>query len=144
MRDGHRASALVVNTTGGSVKLKKGIFLSKTLAYDKRVIPEPLQFPQACIASVDRLSSNSEQGRDPTLSSHVSVVDYPELKQPLLKLLGWHREVIALPGEPLGATTCIEHHIKLKPGTQPIYVPAYRLPHSQREIVEEHVKDMKA
>ncbi len=144
MREGHRATALVVNTTGGSVKLKQGIFLSKALAYDQPVIPEPLELPQACIASVDQLPSNSERGQDPTLSSHVSVVDYPELKQPLLKLLGRYREVIALPGEPLGATTCLEHHIKLKPGTQPIYVPAYRLPHSQREIVEEHVKDMKA
>ena len=144
VREGHKATALVVNTTGGPVRLRQGVFLSKALAYDKRVIPEPPEFPQACIASVDQLPSNSERGQDPTLSSYVSVVDYPELKQPLLKLLGRYRDVIALPGEPLGATTCIEHHVRLKPGTQPIYVPAYRLPHSQRQIVEEHVKDMKA
>ena len=61
-----------------------------------------------------------------------------------MKLLGRYLNVVTLPGEPLGATTCIEHHIRLKPGTKPIYVPAYRLPHSQRQIVEEHIKDMKA
>ncbi len=49
-----------------------------------------------------------------------------------------------MPGEPLAATTCIEHYIKLNVGTQPIYVPAYRLPHNQRKIVEEHIRDMKA
>ncbi len=72
------------------------------------------------------------------------MVDYPELTERLLKLLGRYREVIAGPGEPLGATSCLEHHIKLKPGTQPLHVPAYRLPQSQRQIVDEHVKDLEA
>ncbi len=130
MRDGHNTTALVVNTTGGSVKLKHGLFLSKALVYDQRVVPKPPEFPQACVTSVDQSPSNSERGQDPTLSSYVSVVDYPELTERLLKLLGRYREAIAVPGEPLGATSCLEHHIKLKPGTQPIYVPAYRLPHS--------------
>ncbi len=88
LRDGHKATALVVFTTGGSVKLKHGVFLSKALAYDKRVIPEPPEFPQACVASVDQLPSNSKRGQDPTLSSYVSVVDYPELTERLLKLFG--------------------------------------------------------
>lgn len=66
------------------------------------------------------------------------------MKQPLLKLLGWYRDVIALPRERLGVTTYIKHHIKLKPVTQHIYVPAYGRPHSQRQIVEEHIKDMEA
>ncbi len=61
-----------------------------------------------------------------------------------MKLLGRYREVIAVLGEPIGAISCLEHHIKIKPGTQPIYVPAYRLPHSQMQIVDEHVKDIKA
>ncbi len=109
------------------------------------VIPEPLELPQACVACVvDQLHRNSEWSQDQILSSFVSVVDYPELKQPLLKLLGQYCWVVVLPGEPVGATTRIEHHMKLKPGTQPIYVSAYRLPHCQRKIVEEHVKDVKA
>ncbi len=36
-----------------------------------------------------------------------------------------------MPGEPLGATDKTEHHIKLKSG-----------PHSQRQIVDEQIKDM--
>ncbi len=34
------------------------------------------------------------------------------------------------------------HHIRLKPGTQPVYVAAYRLPHSQKAIVDEMIQDM--
>ncbi len=60
------------------------------------------------------------------------MVDYPELKGPLLKLLHQYRDVIALPGEPLGATDMTEHKIRVKPDTKPVYIPAYRLPHSQR------------
>ncbi len=101
-----------------------------------------MEFPRACVASVGQLPCDSERGQNPTLSSFVSVVDYPELKQSLMTLLERYREVIALPGELLGATDKIEHHIKFKPGVQPIYIPAYRLPHSQRQIVHEQIKDM--
>ncbi len=53
-----------------------------------------------------------------------------------------HRGAIALPGEPLSVTHCAEHHIKLKPGSNPVYINAYKLPHSQRQLVEELIKDM--
>ncbi len=59
-----------------------------------------------------------------------------------MTLLGRYCEVTALPGERFGATDKTEHHIKLKPGIQPIYIPAYRLPHCQRQIVDEQIKDM--
>ncbi len=96
-----------------------------------------MEFPRACVASVGQLPCDSERGPDPTLSSFVS-----ELKQSLMTLLGRYREVIALPGEPLDGTDKTEHHIKLKPGVQPIYIPTYRLPHSQGQIVDEQIKDM--
>ncbi len=71
-----------------------------------------MELPRACVASVGQFACVSERGPDPTLSSFVSVVDYPELKQSLMTLLGRYCEVIALPGEPLGATDKREHHIK--------------------------------
>ncbi len=57
-------------------------------------------------------------------------MDYLEHRDSLLTLLHKYREVIALPGESLGATDKAEHHIRLKPGTKPVYIPAYRLLHS--------------
>ncbi len=59
-----------------------------------------------------------------------------------MSLLNKYRDVIALPCEPLGATDKTEHHIKLKPTTHPVYIPAYRLPPSQRRIVDQQVKEM--
>ncbi len=103
--------------------------------YDRKVVAEPLEFLTACAAAV-RSFSNIERGQRPHLSSFI-VVDYPELKHVFLQFLENHRSAIALPGEPLGATARTKHIIKLKDGTSPVYIPAYRLPHSQREIVNQ-------
>ncbi len=51
-----------------------------------------------------------------------------------------HGGAIALPGEPLGVKHCAEHHIKLKPGSNPVYINEYKLLHTQRQLVEELIK----
>ncbi len=43
VREGGRTVALVVNTTGGPVKLRSGVFLGRALAFDGLVLPEPLE-----------------------------------------------------------------------------------------------------
>ncbi len=78
-----------------------------------------------------------------SLDSHVKVIDYPAYKARFLETLQKFRGTIALPGAPLGATTLTEHSITLKPSTAPIYIPAYRFPHSQREMVDSQIKEMK-
>ncbi len=52
-----------------------------------------------------------------------------------MKFLLLHKPAAALPGDALGKTI-LQCKIKLKPGTQPIYVPAYRLPHSKIATVD--------
>ncbi len=69
-------------------------------------------------------------------------MDYPELQSSLTDLLGQYRGVLAFPGEPLGVTDRAVHHVRLKPDTKPVYIPPYRLPHSQRTIVDKMVNDM--
>ncbi len=39
-------------------------------------------------------------------------------------------------------TTKVTHHIALQPGAQPSYVPSYRLPHSQRQVVQQKVDEL--
>ena len=58
------------------------------------------------------------------MEAHTKVIDYPEVRARLNNLLVTHRQAIALPGEPLGVTDRVQHHIDLKPGTRPIYVPS--------------------
>ncbi len=64
------------------------------------------------------------------------------MKHSLIDLLGRYRDAIALHGESLGLTDRTAHHIRLKPCTHPVYVAAYRLPHSQKAIVDNMVQDM--
>ena len=142
IHEGNRTTVLAVNNSGGPVKLKQGVFLTQALVYDRKVLPEALEVPATCVASVSNSAGDIEQGTVPTLSSLVNVVDYPEWRHSLVELLQRYRDVVALPGESLGSTTYTQHYIKLKPNTPPVYIPAYRLPHSQREVVDKQINEM--
>jgi len=96
VREGHVTDILVVDTTGGPIRIQHGLLLGKCLSYDKKVVPEPLEFPTACVSSVCKSAVDTELGQAPTLRSLVNVVDYPEMKHSLLELLGQYRNVIAL------------------------------------------------
>ncbi len=139
MREGGRTVALVVNTTGGPVKLRNGVFLGRALAFDGLVLPEPLLLKHTPVGAVNQPCPGGKTSQASSLGSFLKVSDCLELKGPLLKLLHQYRDVIALPGESLGTT---EHKIRVKPDTKPVYIPAYRLPHSQRQVVDEQVRDM--
>ncbi len=76
--------------------------------------------------------------------AHVKVLDFSETRSRLLDVLTTHRQALALPGEPLGVTDRVTHCIDLKPGTRPVYVFSYRLPHSQRKVAHDLVNGMLA
>ncbi len=142
VQEGNRTIALVVNTTAGPLKLRKGVLLAQELAFDGQVIPTPIQLPSVSVGAVHDSSASTEKSSTVSLDSLVKVVDYPEHRPSLLSLLNKYRSVIALPGEPLGPTSKAEHLIRLKSGAQPVYIPAYRLPHSQIQVVDEQIDDM--
>ncbi len=52
------------------------------------------------------------------LKPDINVLDYPATKPALLQLLAKYRQAIALPGEPLGVTNKVTHHIALQPVRQ--------------------------
>ncbi len=111
VREGHKMTALVVNTTGGPITLRQGVFLSEGLAYDGQVVSEPVDLPAPVVASVCASVGKDSMVQTQKLESLVTVVDYPELSSSLIQLLKRYRDVFALPGEPLGATDRAEHHI---------------------------------
>ncbi len=140
VREGGRTVALVVNTTGGPVKLRNGVFLGRALAFDGQVLPEPLELKHTPVGAVNQPCADDETSQASSLGSFLRVGDYPEMNGALVKLLHQYRDVIALPGEPLGTTDTTEHKIRVKPDTKPVYIPAFRLPLSQRQVVDEQVK----
>ena len=95
------------------------------------MVPEPLEFPTACVSSVLKSSVNAEMQQYSALRLFVNIVDYPEMGHTLFDFLEQYCDVLTLPGEPLGVTDSAVHH-KLKSNIKPIYIPAYHLPHRDR------------
>ncbi len=126
----NRSVALVINITGARVLLQPGTCLTRALIYGPSVMDTEL--PTSASSGVVAASLPAGEGNCVSLNSDVKVIDFPALRPRLLETLQKFRATIALPGEPLGATTLTERTINLKPDTAPIYIPAYRLPHSQR------------
>ncbi len=112
------------------------------LTFDGQVLPEPLELKHTPVGAVNQPCVGDKTSQVSSLGSFLNVGDYPELKRPLLKLLHQYRDIIALPDESLDTTDTTEHKIRVKPDTKPVYIPAYRLPHSQRQVVNEQVKYM--
>ncbi len=137
----HISDALVTNKTGSSIALKDGVLLGTFEVLDQSSTEEPLPLP---VAGVNAQNADVTDLTDVTahLRPHVNVLDYPEAKPALLNLLAQHKEAIALPGEPLGVTNKVTHHIARQPGAQSSYVPSYRLPHSQRQVVQQKVDEI--
>ena len=50
IREGHVTDALMVNTTGGPIRIKRGLLLGRCLVYDKKVVPKPGNLPGASVS----------------------------------------------------------------------------------------------
>ena len=67
---------------------------------------------------------------------------HPHAHSQLIDILLQTHNTIAIEGDKLGSTNLITHHIPVKPNTEPIYIPAYRFPHSKRKILDNIIEDM--
>ena len=59
-----------------------------------------------------------------------------------MKVLFSHSSAIAWPGQPLGCTHLLEHKIDLLPDTRPLFIPAYHLSHSLRNVADQKVQEI--
>ena len=143
VRDGHRTDALVTNLTGSPITLKHGVHLGSFIVVDKAFFQDSPSLVVAAVSSQPAPGCNSAELAT-QLGAHLQGSDFPEAQSRLLDILMTHRQAIALPGEPLGVTDLVTHRIDLKPGTRPVYVPSYRLPHSQRKVAHDLVNGMLA
>ena len=142
VRDGGLTYIIAHNLTHGKLKLTKGTSLGEALVYPAPV--KECDFPQSFFAAslAQGAPTNTLRDFSASVTPSLSSTDYPEFQERLLKLLFTHSSAVALPGDPLGCTHLVEHKIELLPDTRPVYIPAYRLPHSQREIANRKVQEM--
>ncbi len=103
---------------------------------------EPEELPSVYVSAISSQSHDAAALRSPSIEPFITVPHYSEIKPTLLQVLEMYRGDIALPVEPFGVKHCAEHHRKLKPGSNPVYINAYKLPHSQRQLVEELIIEM--
>ncbi len=121
--------------------LKNGVALGTYGVLDLSSTEESLPFPVAGV-NAQNLDVTIITDVIASLMPNVNVLDYPDAKPGLLKLQTQHRQAIALPGEPLGVTSKVTNHIPLQPGAQPSYVSSRRLPHSQRQVVQQKIDEL--
>ncbi len=78
------------------------------------------------------------------LTTSLDDIEFPEAKEQLHQLLQTYHSTVSLPGDPIGSTNALKHHIPVDPTVPSIYIPSYRAPHAQRTILDQAVKDMLA
>ncbi len=129
------AEALVINTSGSPVSLKHGVRLCQCLVYWKKVLSEPAEYPSAQVSGITSACQDTRKQDTATLEAFLKIAHYSEIQLTLIQVFEQYKGALALPGEPLRVTQCAEHHIKLQADTNHVYINAYKLPHSQREVV---------
>ena len=135
-------SVKVYNCRSGNIRLEKGTCIGEVELYDHEVIienPDKVENTHN-VHSVTQTSNAMNSDRVNKITNELNIVDFPEHREKLVNLLRKYDDIIAVKGDKLGVTNKIFHHIAIPENTKPIYIPSYRVPHSQKEIIEEGVK----
>ena len=67
-----------------------------------------------------------------------------EEKSVLLNMCANYTDVFRKPGQYLSHTNTVKHEIPVDPGQTPINQRPYRLPESQKQVVAEHIAELKS
>ena len=148
VRDG-QVPILLINPTEHDVEYTKGTMLAKMKRIEEgcEVIPLQMDYVRNII-DVDGLkyqskASNGGNHEYPLIKEeHVNTPLTGDPKRRLVELLNKYRQVVALPGEPLGRTTVLEQEIVLEQGTRPIYTRQYPLSKYDKKEVNDAVEEM--
>ena len=133
----------ISNDRAGDLILDKGTQICHIEIYDKEIRIED-DLPENIVGLIGEKTSDIDKLRDrrDRIISQISNTDYPAYFDRLINILMKYENVIALKGDNLGKTNVITHHINVPKNISPIYVPCYRLAHSQKEKASESIKEM--
>ena len=137
VRSNNKPYIEVKNLRGHNLFLKKGTHLCDVEMYSNQILTVSEITNEQTVA----LLSSNEADKNAVLKA-MNKTDFPEATDRLVDLLTEFRSCIALDNEPLGCTHLLKHHINVPPNLQPIYVPAYRIPHALKSVVDESVDKM--
>ncbi len=140
VRDDNTCAIAVKTCTDSQICLRSGVALCDILPYPASVTP--IRSEQCNLGNIGSEPPVHTFSPTPLELQHLGEVDYPEKCTDLLALLTSFRSCVSLPGETLGRTDAVQHEIHLVPGSTPTYVPAYRIPHSRRTLIDDAVRCM--
>ena len=83
-----------------------------------------------------------DSNRDQQFAEDFNKTDYPEHEEKVKDILKKYDNIIALKDDKLGITSIIEHHISVPKDMKPIYIPMYKVAHSQKEKIENEVEKL--
>ena len=135
-----KVKIVLANNLDSEVTIQRGTVVCQAEVY-KVPIVEVKEIPSSVAQRIDSIYEESQFlcQRKLAIEQQLNEVDFPDSKQDLLNLLGKYEKIVALRGDKLGSTDKIKHHIAIPPNTPPIYIPAYRVPYSQKEKIDDEV-----
>ena len=133
----------IANNLDKEVNLHKGSVICDVENFKFPVVDVD-EVPATVSDSIASMSQDIEElkTRRTALESQLNQVDFPEWKPRLVALLTKYSDIVALKGDTLGVTDKIKHHISVPQNTPPIYIPAYRVPQSQKQKIETEIEKM--
>ena len=143
---------LIYNNRGDKIKIEKGsaIGLAEAYAYPILEVKEelryrpnrPEKFAPVSLCQTDDPKERERAHRRGQIREFLREEDIPYDKEELTKTLIEFQDVIAFNGDTLGQTDLIQHRIEVSKGVRPMYIPSYRVAHSQKKVIDEEVKKM--
>ena len=119
------------------------IFIKKKLALGVANEIEVRELDQKCFKSrINQVGTKELKEVIEEITPHVKCNEAEKVE--LVELLAKYRDVIALPGEPLGRTHLAELSLKLIEGTRPIALAPYKIPHSKEGKLNEEIDKLLA
>lgn len=142
-----RYPVLLLNPYDSEIMLPKNTMLGELEQIDENKAEfVRTSFEYAQFMRIDEQKNSNDSEVSMPLSENPITLEHldcpPKLKSRLLKFLQSRRDVLSLPGEPLGRTHLIKQDIKLEPGTVPIYTRQYPTPVGQAPALDQAVDEM--
>ena len=136
----------LTNNRASKVSLEKGTDIGMAEVYH---IPITVIEKEEIVLSPEQIQRENRMmhiegpktDRDRSLIyDHLKGIEDPKVKREFSDLLIEYRDIVAMENDSLGKTEVIKHKIDVPTDTKPIYIPAYRVAHSQREIINQEIK----
>ena len=124
------------NIRATDLEIKVGTKLTKCDAIEN-IHSNCNQIEEHCFTVADDNETRSQK-----FDLEFGKTDFPEHEKQLKDLLHDFEDTVALTGDALGLTSMISHKIDIPVDSKPIYIPPYRVPHSQKEIIEKEVSEL--